>query len=486
MKDILYCCTMIDRSEAPDASPELLSALGFEFSSWKDEETKEVRHTLYFQEEKESLSAQALLKEKAADFASFGCVFEQIECPLLKREDWAESWKLHFKPMVVSERLAVSPSWEKFQTLPGQALIILDPGMSFGTGQHATTKFCLASIDRFIAELKRKRHSEISLLDAGSGSGILAIGGKLLGCTRVDAFDIDPEKSKGRDILTVSRSLQMQKLLHDAIGGRRSESSVTLGGGQYQIIASPVESRGSVTGAVLLTLDVTEKSAAEKLRREFTANVSHELKTPLQSISGYAEIIQNGLVKPEDMHRFIGQIYSEAQRLITLVEDIIRLSRLDEGGELPREETDLFKLANETVSYLAPSAKEMSVTLEAHGEKAVISGVPQLLGEIIYNLCDNAIKYNRPGGRVDVTVENRSSEAVLAVRDTGIGIPKEHQSRIFERFYRVDKSHSKETGGTGLGLSIAKHAALIHGARIEVDSTPGIGTTMTVRFPKAK
>ena len=232
---------------------------------------------------------------------------------------------------------------------------------------------------------------------------------------------------------------------------------------------------------------MTEKAAAEKLRREFTANVSHELKTPLQSISGYAEIIQNGLVKPEDMHRFIGQIYSEAQRLITLVEDIIRLSRLDEGGEMQREETDLFELAGETVSYLTRKSKgSVRHARGTRGNGPSFRAIPQLLGEIIYNLCDNAIKYNRPGGRVDVSVENRSSEAVLTVRDTGIGIPKEHQSRIFERFYRVDKSHSKETGGTGLGLSIVKHAALIHDARIEVDSTPGKGTAMTVRFPKAQ
>ncbi len=193
MKDILYCCTMVDRSETPDASPELLSAFGFELSTWKEEETGEIRHTLYFQEEKEALAARDLLMAKAEEFASFGCVFDPIECTRLKREDWAESWKLHFRPMVVSERLAVSPSWEKFEPLPGQSLVLLDPGMSFGTGQHATTKFCLVSIDRFIAELKAKGASGISLLDAGSGSGILAIGGKLLGCTRVDAFDIDPE-----------------------------------------------------------------------------------------------------------------------------------------------------------------------------------------------------------------------------------------------------------------------------------------------------
>lgn len=342
-------------------------------------------------------------------------------------------------------------------------------------------------LEENLREISR-RQEEFETITGNLSEGLILLNGKgsILSVNPAAArlFDIDPDKSTGRDILTVCRSLQMQKLLHDAILGKRSETSISIGGGQYQMIASPVESHGLITGVVLLTLDVTEKFAAEKLRREFTANVSHELKTPLQSISGYAEIIQNGLVKPEDMPRFIGQIYSESQRLISLVEDIIRLSRLDEGGEMQREESDLFDLANKTVSYLSPSAKEASVTLETHGESVVISGVPQLLGEIIYNLCENAIKYNRPGGRVDVSVESRNSEAVLKVRDTGIGITKEHQSRIFERFYRVDKSHSKETGGTGLGLSIVKHAALIHGAKIEVDSTPGIGTTMTVRFPK--
>jgi len=342
-------------------------------------------------------------------------------------------------------------------------------------------------LEENLREISR-RQEEFETITGNLSEGLILLNGKgsILSVNPAAArlFDIDPDKSTGRDILTVCRSLQMQKLLHDAILGKRSETSISIGGGQYQMIASPVESHGLITGVVLLTLDVTEKFAAEKLRREFTANVSHELKTPLQSISGYAEIIQNGLVKPEDIPRFIGQIYSESQRLISLVEDIIRLSRLDEGGEMQREESDLFDLANKTVSYLSPSAKEASVTLETHGESVVISGVPQLLGEIIYNLCENAIKYNRPGGRVDVSVESRNSEAVLTVRDTGIGITKEHQSRIFERFYRVDKSHSKETGGTGLGLSIVKHAALIHGAKIEVDSTPGIGTTMTVRFPK--
>lgn len=243
MKDILYCCTMTDRSEAPDASPDLLSVFGFELSSWKDEETKEVRHTLYFQEEKDAFAARDLLMVKAEEFASFGCVFEQIECTRLKREDWAESWKLHFKPMVVSERLAVSPSWEKFHPAAGQSLIILDPGMSFGTGQHATTKFCLASIDRFIAELKAKRQSEISLLDAGSGSGILAIGGKLLGCTRVDAFDIDPET------LPVAReNAQKNGIRDEALSLKAASLTEYASDIRYDIVAANILSSALIAG----------------------------------------------------------------------------------------------------------------------------------------------------------------------------------------------------------------------------------------------
>lgn len=243
MKDILYCCTMIDRSETPDASPDLLSAFGFELSSWKDEETKEVRHTLYFQEEKDAFVARDLLMAKAAEFASFGCVFEQIECTRLKREDWAESWKLHFKPMVVSERLAVSPSWEKFEPAAGQTLIILDPGMSFGTGQHATTKFCLASIDRFVAEFKAKGQSGISLLDAGSGSGILAIGGKLLGCTRVDAFDIDPET-----IPVARENAQKNGIPDDELSLRTASLTEYASDIRYDIVAANILSSALIAG----------------------------------------------------------------------------------------------------------------------------------------------------------------------------------------------------------------------------------------------
>lgn len=243
MKDILYCCTMLDRSEVPDASPDLLSAFGFELSSWKDEETKEVRHTLYFQEEKDAFAARDLLMSKAEEFASFGSVFEQIECTRLKREDWAESWKLHFKPMVVSERLAVSPSWEKFHPAAGQTLLILDPGMSFGTGQHATTKFCLVSIDRFIAELKAKGQTEIRLLDAGSGSGILAIAARMLGCTRVDAFDIDPET------LPVARENAQKNGIRDEELSLKAASLTEYAPGiRYDIVAANILSSALIAG----------------------------------------------------------------------------------------------------------------------------------------------------------------------------------------------------------------------------------------------
>ena len=234
---------------------------------------------------------------------------------------------------------------------------------------------------------------------------------------------------------------------------------------------------------MLLAFDVTEQAFAERNRREFTANVSHELKTPLQSIMGSAELIENGLVKQEDMPRFVGHIRTEAARLVTLIEDIIRLSQLDEGGELPFEPVDLKKLAEEASASLASTAVEKQVTIRVHGDDRQITTVRRLASEIIYNLCDNAVKYNREGGNVDVTIDGTAHGAVVTVQDTGIGIPPEHQSRVFERFYRVDKSHSRKSGGTGLGLSIVKHAVQYLGGRIELESQPGKGTTMRVHFP---
>ena len=219
------------------------------------------------------------------------------------------------------------------------------------------------------------------------------------------------------------------------------------------------------------------------MRREFTANVSHELKTPLHTISGCAELLQNGMVKPQDIPMFAENIYNEAQRMIALVEDIIKLSRLDEGAvDMKREPVDLYALAQSTVASLSRAAQEAEVALDLEGESIVIDGIPQLLQGIIYNLCDNAIKYNKKGGSVLVSVRSADGKAKLTVKDTGIGIPPQQQERIFERFYRVDKSHSKEVGGTGLGLSIVKHAAALHNASIELHSTPGEGTEISVSF----
>ena len=226
-----------------------------------------------------------------------------------------------------------------------------------------------------------------------------------------------------------------------------------------------------------------QKDAIADMRKEFSANVSHELKTPLTSISGYAEIMKNGLVKPEDMKGFAERIYNEASRLITLVEDIIKLSKLDEGEiEIEKEDVDLYDLTRKIVSRLSPQAERRAVHVEVTGENVIYHGVRQILDEMVYNICENAIKYNRRGGSVSVWVGDTLQGKKIIVTDTGIGIPEDQQDRIFERFYRVDKSHSKETGGTGLGLSIVKHGAIMHGARIQVESKVGKGTRMELIF----
>ena len=250
------------------------------------------------------------------------------------------------------------------------------------------------------------------------------------------------------------------------------------------MIASPVEQDGAIAGAVLVVLDVTEKEQRESLRREFTANVSHELKTPLTSILGTAEILQNGLVKPEDVSHFAGNIHREAGRLIGLVNNIIKLSRLDEGGPTTTwENVDLYQTAKSALDRLSAAAEQRQVTLELRGEPVQIHGVPQIVDEILYNLCDNAVVYNRPGGKVCMTVEDTGKSARVMVEDTGIGIPQEVQSRVFERFYRADKSHS--AGGTGLGLSIVKHGAAYLGAKVTLESEEGKGSTFTLIFPKS-
>ena len=287
----------------------------------------------------------------------------------------------------------------------------------------------------------------------------------------------------GRDFLTIERSHEISAAIQAAAADGHSEVRAERAGRVYQFDISRITSDGKFLGTVILAFDITEQEFAERNRREFTANVSHELKTPLQGIIGSAELIENGMVKPGDLPRFVGHIHAEAARLVTLIDDIIRLSQLDEGDAMPTEPVDLLTVSQEAAENLHDAAAARNVTVSVTGQPAVLPGVRRLIYEIVYNLCDNAIKYNRDGGRVDVTVAADAGGSSITVADTGIGIAPEHQGRVFERFYRVDKSHSKASGGTGLGLSIVKHAVQYHHGRIELESTPGTGTTIRVVFP---
>ena len=289
----------------------------------------------------------------------------------------------------------------------------------------------------------------------------------------------------GKDFLTVDRGVELTGAIEAALRDGHSEIRAQRGTQLWQFDLSRTGEPGAEAGTVILAFDITEQERAELSRREFTANVSHELKTPLQGIIGSAELIENGMVKPEDLPRFVGHIRKEAQRLVTLIGDIIRLSQLDEGVELPREPVDLRALSQEVARDLDSAAKQKNVALRVEGEPAVVQGVRRLLYETVYNLCDNAIQYNVDGGSVTLRTEKAGQEARITVADTGIGIPQDAQARVFERFYRVDKSHSKASGGTGLGLSIVKHAVQYHNGKITLQSTPGHGTSITVTIPKA-
>ena len=288
----------------------------------------------------------------------------------------------------------------------------------------------------------------------------------------------------GADFLTIERDHDMSVAIENAAQTGHSELRATRSGREFQFDISRIESDGGAAGTVILAFDVTEQENAERNRREFTANVSHELKTPLQGIIGSAELIENGMVKPEDVPRFVSHIHTEASRLVTLIGDIIRLSQLDEGDEMPMEYVGLLDEANTASGDLASAAQAKNVTVSVDGENVGIVAARRLIYEIIYNLGDNAIKYNKNGGSVKINVADCGAEACVTVTDNGIGIAPEHQQRIFERFYRVDKSHSKASGGTGLGLSIVKHAVQYHNGRIELDSKLGSGTTIKVYFPK--
>ena len=289
----------------------------------------------------------------------------------------------------------------------------------------------------------------------------------------------------GKDFLTVDRGVELTGAIEAALRDGHSEIRAQRGTQLWQFDLSRTGEAGAEAGTVILAFDITEQERAELSRREFTANVSHELKTPLQGIIGSAELIENGMVKPEDLPRFVGHIRKEAQRLVTLIGDIIRLSQLDEGVELPREPVDLRALAQEVARDLDSAAKQKNVTVSVEGDEVRVAGVRRLLYETVYNLCDNAIQYNVDGGSVTLRTEKAGQEARITVADTGIGIPQDAQARVFERFYRVDKSHSKASGGTGLGLSIVKHAVQYHNGKIALQSTPNHGTSITVTIPKA-
>lgn len=298
-------------------------------------------------------------------------------------------------------------------------------------------------------------------------------------------FSASPE-CIGKDFLSLERNHEINKALDNAVQDGRSEIEVNRNGHEYQLNISRIGSDEQTIGVVILVFDISDKVFAERNRKEFTANVSHELKTPLQSIMGSAELLENGLVKADDVPKFIGRIRSEAARLVTLIEDIIRLSQLDESTDFPLEDADIYEIAKDEAEMLSLTAQKRNVTISVKGKSTVIHAPKQLLHEIIYNLCDNAIKYNKEGGSVEVSVEESDNNVILSVSDTGIGIPLDNQSRVFERFYRVDKSHSKETGGTGLGLSIVKHAVQYLNGKISLESNVDKGTKISVVFSKGK
>ena len=331
-----------------------------------------------------------------------------------------------------------------------------------------------------VEKMKRKA-DEFNQITASMQEGLVLLDsyGKIISINPAaqKLFETDGD-CIGRDFLMIDRTRAMRSAVNDALDKGRAYARENRNGRDYQFDLSCIKSDDMVIGAVILAFDITERLNSELMRREFSANVSHELKTPLQGIIGSAELLESGMVKPEDTPRFVGHIRKEAARLVNLIEDIIRLSQLDEGVELPTEKVDMLALAEDVKEILTPSAAEKQISVSISGAGFTVMGVRRMLQEIIYNLCDNAIKYNVPGGSVTIHAENNR----LVVSDTGIGIPAEHKDRIFERFYRVDKSHSKASGGTGLGLSIVKHAAAYHRASIDLTSTPGIGTTITLTF----
>lgn len=341
---------------------------------------------------------------------------------------------------------------------------------------------------RLQLEAARRQQKEFSIITENMQEGLLVIDRYTMVLSvnsSVGRLLKVKEIKTGESVYLLNRSEEFRDVVGQVLEGKHEEKVLRLDGSEIQVIANPVTRENKIEGAVILLVDVTEKVEREQLRREFSANVSHELKTPLTSISGFAEIMQDGFVKDEDVKVFAGRIYKEAQRLIRLVGDVIRISRLDEGG-LPYqwEKLDLYSLTHDIFSTLHEAAEKQEVYMYMEGGSTVLDTVPTIMEEVLYNVCDNAVKYNRRGGEVFVRLKDGEDAVRVNVRDTGIGIPKEDQERIFERFYRVDKSHSKEIGGTGLGLSIVKHGVKTLNGRLWLNSEPGQGTEIIMEFPK--
>lgn len=344
-------------------------------------------------------------------------------------------------------------------------------------------------VGRQMEELRRSRE-QFSLITDSMSEGIILADPKLTvlvcnsGALRLLGSESDPV---GQSIYSLNNSERFRRCIQDAAGGRHSDCVLRTESGDREVIASPAKSIDIINGVVVFIMDVTEKEKLETMRREFTSNVSHELKTPLTTIYGIADMLESGMVKPDDVAGFGGNIRSEAERLINLINDIVALSKLDEGStSVETEDVDLLELARSVIKRLELSAAEKDVTTAVTGSNVVFSGSRTILEEIIYNLCDNGIKYNKNGGALEVKVSHVPKTAIITVSDTGMGIPKEHIDRIFERFYRVDKSRSRKIKGTGLGLSIVKHGVMYHGGTVRAESVPGKGTVFTVELPLGK
>lgn len=345
-----------------------------------------------------------------------------------------------------------------------------------------------SDIEKYISELKAKQ-VEFETVTENMSEGLIIINQKstILSCNKSAVAILGGGEYNyiSKSVFDLNHSKNFVDAVENAVVGKHDETALTINNRSYMVITNPVKHFDKISGAVIIIIDVTEKESREELRREFSANVSHELKTPLTAISGFAEIMKDGWAKPEDYQMFALKIYNETQRLINLTEDIIKLSRLDENKiEITKESVDMLVLAKDAAARLSSKAKDKNISVTVNGDHGNITGVRQILDEMIYNLCDNAIKYNKKNGKVEVIVKDYISNVSVTVKDNGIGIPAEDLDRVFERFYCVNKSHSKESGGTGLGLSIVKHGAIFHKAKINIDSTLGIGTSIEIVFKK--